>query len=679
MRFLFDILRAFSSVLASRAARTMCRVLTVGLVVATVGCTQTRAPKLVGETDLRVDKVTLSPREGEAKPDVDFAPLYPKLGSRPGSALYTDRFYNPFRVAEDRRRVLTYLQSLGYFDAVVDEPRVRVDEKAQKVDLTITFAAGPRYALAEVRVTGAPQEAEDAARALVPAHAGDRYDLEVMRVVRYDMAAVLQRAGFGHARVYVRTYVDRAARTVSIVYFADPGPRTRVGKVRVEGNRKVATADIEERLGLHEGDAYSLTAKEKAELDLLDTGAFAGAVVESTADVETYVGDVPDTGGVIEPERVTDDGSLRPRALPDAIDLVVHVDEAPSARVRLRGTVEADPTRGDVTAGAELQLRNALGSQHHLTFRARAGYGYLWSDDTDTPGGVYGDALARYTRPGAIGRLGDARLSVRFRDVLYPGFHLRELFAGPGLRVTIARGLFVEGDVGFRLAGQADFGAFDEPTRQAFALARSDVYRGAEASAALVFDGRNDVIEPSRGVFFALRGTASPGGPLATNRYLVVATEARAYVGITTSFSLALRASGGWVFGWDDSGVPLGPRLFGGGPFGFRGTGRDRLSPVAPGVDRPEVVGGLSLTELTAELRYLPALKQAGFAVFVDAGGAGRRANPFATGVNVAAGIGPRLRLWYVPLAVDLATQIVKDGEVGEQRFLVLARIGEAF
>lgn len=662
------------------------------------GCAQTRAAKLPGETDLRVDRVTITPRKAGEGTDVDFGPLLPKLGSRPGNALYTDRFYNPFRVAEDRRRVLAYLVSLGWFEAEVDEPRVRVDEASGKVELVITFTPGPRYALAGVRTEGAPAGTEDALTSRVPVHAGqagDGIDLEAMRVARYEMAAALQREGFGHARVLVRTYVDRTKREVTVVYFADPGPRTKVGRIRVEGNRTVSTEDVLDRLGLRPGDPWSLTAKEKAELDLLDTGAFTGAVLETTADVETYLGDVPDSGGVVADERVASDGSLLPRSVPEVIDVVVHVDEAPRARVRLRATIEADPTRGDATAGAELDLRNALGSQHHLLFRARAGYGVLWEDDTDTPSGLYGDALARYTRPGAIGRLGDGRLSVRFRDVLYPGSHLRELFAGPGLRVTMARGLFVEADAGFRLGQQVDLGPFDDATRRDLALPSRDDARGAVASAALVLDDRNDPIEPTRGLFLALRGEVSPGGALATHRWGLVAPEGRAYVGLSSSFSLALRASGGWIFGWDESGVPLGPRFFGGGAFGMRGVGRDRLSPTALGgcasgtsvpgplgVDptcRGEVVGGLSLVESSVELRYLPPLKQAGLAVFVDAGGAGRRANPFASGVNVAVGLGPRLRLWYVPLAVDVATQIVKDGTIDDHRVLVFARVGEAF
>ena len=669
---------------------SMWKGLAVGIfAIFTVACAHTRAEKLPGETELEVSRVTIVPADGKA--NEDFAPLLPRLGSRPGNALYTNRNYNPVRVAEDRRRVLTYLQSKGWFDARVEEPDIRVDEANRRVDITFTYDRGPRYALASVGFQGAPPGTESALDARITARPGETYDLETMRVARYDMAQDLQRLGYGHARVYIRTYIDRATHGVRVVYFADPGPLTRVGQITIEGTKKVDASDVRARLGLEPGQPYTLSRKEKAELDLYDTGAFAGVVVETNADIETYFGDVPDSGGLIEPERVAADGSLKPRALPERIDLVVHLDEAPTARVRLRGSVEADPTRGDATAGAELQLRNAFGSQHHVTLRGRIGYGVLFADDVDTPGGLYGDALARYTRPSLLGRLVDGRLTARFRDVLYPGFHFRELFVGPGVRSTLARDLFVETDVGFRLGQEVDFGSFDPATRARFALAESRTYRGAELSGALVWDARNDPVEPMRGHLLALRVAASPGGPFATNRYGLVAPEARGFLPISSSFSFGLRASAGWIFGWDDSGVPLGPRFFGGGSYGHRGFGRDRMSPRAPADCAPNptpggapvcdatLVGGLSILESSLELRYLPALKQAGLVVFVDAGGAGARANPLESGISIAAGIGPRLRLWYVPLSVDLSHQFVQGAELGNHRFLVFARIGEAF
>ena len=109
----------------------------------------------------------------------------------------------------------------------------------------------------------------------------------------------------------------------------------------------------------------------------------------------------------------------------------------------------------------------------------------------------------------------------------------------------------------------------------------------------------------------------------------------------------------------------------------MRGFGRDQLSPAVGAV----LVGGRSLVESSAELRWLPFRKQLGAAAFIDAGQAGAGANPFADGISLAAGAGFRLRLWYVPIALDLAYRLVDSdrADVAWNRVLAFARVGEAF
>ncbi|HEY6036912.1 MAG TPA: BamA/TamA family outer membrane protein, partial [Kofleriaceae bacterium] len=102
-----------------------------------------------------------------------------------------------------------------------------------------------------------------------------------------------------------------------------------------------------------------------------------------------------------------------------------------------------------------------------------------------------------------------------------------------------------------------------------------------------------------------------------------------------------------------------------------------QLSPAVGAV----LVGGRSLVEASAELRWLPYRKQIGAAAFVDAGQAGAGANPFETGISVAAGAGFRLRLWYVPIALDLAYRAIDADRAGLawNRVLAFVRVGEAF
>ncbi|RYE94201.1 MAG: hypothetical protein EOO75_02585 [Myxococcales bacterium] len=651
------------------------------------GCHKQRPEKVPGETDLEIESVQLR-ADDSSRLHLETAPLLNKLGLRRGGPIYTHRYYNPFRLAEDRRRIQSYWQTGGYYDAQVAEPEVTI---GKRVAVRWVVHEGPRYELLSVDVRHAPPGFAGTLRAMAPSNPGQVYDLEAMRVARYDMAAVLQRAGYGHARVYSRAFVDRAARRFHWVYLVDAGPLTRVRSVRIEGLHRLSPEVVTRRAGFAPGDPFSLDREERAEFDLLDLGSFASANVDSGADVEQYVGDVPDSGGVLTDDQIDEQGNLRPRPLSADLDLVIRVVEAPRTQVKLRAGVEADPTRADATAGGELWRRDLGDGPHHLTVEGRLGYGHFWDDNdrVGRPSGLYGEALVRTTHPGLLGRVVDGRLTARYRDTLFPDFHLRELTAGPGLRSTLARGLFLDLDALFRRGQQVGLGAFDLATRSSLELPADDVSLGLQVDASIVHDRRNDPAEPTTGHLLALRSSLSPGGPLGTHRYLRVEPEARAFVPLNAAFSLGARASAGWAFLGTDDGIPQGARLFGGGAYGFRGVGRDRLSPTAERcVERDgatvcdrALVGGLSLTEASLELRYLPPLQQAGLVVFADLGGSTATANPFGDGLSAAVGFGPRIRLWYLPISIDYAYGFLARGDTASPRdgSRLFLRIGEAF
>ena len=630
--------------------------------------------------------VEILPRAGETLA-VDYHPLLESLGLRKRSLVRPERRFNPYRLAEDRRRIASYLAQVGRFDAEVSEPDLVYADHHEEVSVTWRVHEGPAYAIGAVHLVGAPAEQESMLRSMVPFGPGSPIDLATYRPLRRTMAEALQDEGYGHARVYSRAFVDRAARTVDWFYYVDAGPRTRIGAIAIEGNKNVSAEVIRDRIGLTPGDAYSTRAKRRAELALLDTGAFASAVVMSDADIQTGPPEHPDTGGVLAPEQIDADGNLVPRQLDSNVALRVSVVEAPARQLRVEAGVEGDPTRIDSYAGARIWLRNLFGPQHHLVLEGSVGYGWLVDDESTDPTGVYGSALARYVHPGWLTRRLDLRTTAQYRDVVYPDAQLRDVSAGPGARLLVADQVFVDIDALFRRARTRELGPFDAMTIDRLSLATESVAQGGELDASFIVDKRDDGLEPTSGYLFALRGAVAPGGALGTHTWSQVGPEARGFLPIAGAWSLAARASSGWVFAGAD-GAPLGARLFGGGAWGMRGFGRDRLSPAAcidamDGSCEEALVGGMSLFEGSLEARYLPFRKQIGLAAFADVGGAGARANPFATGVSTAFGLGGRLRTWYVPISIDVSYRLLEESELSSpdtlDPYLVFFRIGEAF
>ena len=643
------------------------------------GCHQPKFATVPGQTDLAVTAVAIEPREG-AKLAVDYKPLFENLGLRAKSAIRPERTFNEFRLNEDRRRIEAYLHAAGRFDAQVDEPELKYS--VDGVAVTWRVFEGDAYQIGSVQLVGAPAEHEAMLRAMIPFGAGDAIDLETYRPLRRAMAEALQDRGYGHARGYSRAFVDRDAKTVAWFYYIDAGPQTRIGSLKVEGNNKVPAEVILERAGLAPGRDYSTAEKRRAELALLDTGAFASAVVLSDADVQSGPPEHPDTGGVLAPEQVDGEGKLVPRKLPDALAVRVIVVEAPARQFRAEVGLEADPTRIDAYVGARMMLRNLFAPQHHVVLEGNAGYALRVANADDPAKGMYGSALAQYLHPGFIARNLDVRVTTRWRDVLYPSALLREVVAGPGVRTTLAPGVFIDVDAYYRFGRSIDLPALDAMSVAELQLPTTNDSRGAEFVASFMADRRNDRVEPTSGWLLGLSGSYAPGGPLSDHRWLQLIGDARGFVPLGASWSVGARTSAGVVLLPGDNGVPLGPRLFGGGSYGMRGYGRNQLSPAACSDAMCDVlVGGLSLVESSVEVRYLPFRKLYGAAAFVDAGGVGAGTNAFENGVSAAVGLGARIRSWYLPIALDFSYRVVEDNRFGGgiDRLLVFFRIGEAF
>ena len=236
-----------------------------------------------GATRVHVKAVRIVAPEGQEL-SVDYAPLYDKLGLRKGNFIKPERKYNPFRLAEDRRRIEAYLHTLGRFDAKVDEPKVKFDDK-DRVEVTWDVHEGEAYRVAAVNIETAPPEQEAMLQSMVTFGPGDLIDLEAYRPLRRRMAERLQDEGYGHARVYSRTFAHRDSKKVHLFYYVDAGPRTRIRSIKVAGNARIPEGLIRNRVGLAVGSAYSTKAKRRAELALLDTGAFASVLVTSNSDI----------------------------------------------------------------------------------------------------------------------------------------------------------------------------------------------------------------------------------------------------------------------------------------------------------------------------------------------------------------------------------------------------------
>lgn len=604
---------------------------------------------------------------------LDFGPLLSQLGLRPGNLILPPRDFNAFRLAEDRRRIAVFAADNGYFEAVVSEPQVT--PKGVKVSVRWQVELGPRYRIGEVKLSGAPTELSEKMWTAIVFGKGADVHVDDYRTLRHSLADTLRWSGYSHARVYSRAWIHRASKTVDWYYFADPGPKTQIAAITVQGNVRVPMQDILDRSGLRIGDAFGTRERMRAQLALMDTGSLASVVILSDEDIHKGPPESSDTGG--QPQ-VDEHGNLKTRTLARGLHLKISVVEKPRREWRIEVGSEVDPSRSDVFAETRLVFRDLVKAGLHVVTQGMVAYGYELGGSSQ-PLGVYGTASWQLVKDSAFGTSLDLRGVVSLEHTLFPGAAVREYAAGPGFRTRLADKLYLDVDLRAYVARETEVLDLDAMERASVGLAEKLRSHGTRASASIVRDARNNGIEASDGYFASASAEYAPSWFGASHKWTRLGVDLRGFHPLSLKHSVAARLSGSWLLGAGDAGVPLHRRLFGGGSYGFRGYGRQELSPTLDG----EEVGGQSLVEASLEARFLPPRELYGAIAFVDVGAVALQHNPLANGLSSAIGIGGRARSFYIPIAVDLSYRLVEENALVSPLALapwsVFLRLGEAF
>jgi len=496
---------------------------------------------------------------------------------------------DPYLLGVDADRIRAAYLRRGFF-AVTVTPAV--ESRGGPQIATFTVAEG-RRAVSRIEITGLPSDvAPAAARARVELGDGAPFDYDAYDAGKQPLAALVQGAGYAHARVDGAVTSDPTGAVAIVRYTVEPGPRCAFGAVRI-GPLAVAPdleAAVRARLPFAPGDRYAPGLLTAAQAEIYAIGRFSSVTVEPDRSSGGPVIDVvvelrPATrhqihggGGLgLEPLTYEVRGLAGGGLVPAAYPLVAAAVEARVAVTVPRGA----STGGDVQP--KLRLLGSLQQIDLLVPRLRG----------EIEGGFDYQTVEAYTWIGVHVRAGvGAPLGPRWLQARI-GWLLEEL-------------AFT--DIDPLIDSQTDPVA--QTARQRLGLTGSQRIGAYEAS--LVADLRDERIEPHRGLYAAVTaavGRYAGGEP----RYLQVTPELRGYLSVGDTV-IAVRARAGQILG----DVPVTERYFSGGTSGQRGYSERQLAPRAvltvdgcsdtgqgmPGAPASAIViGGAGLIETGIELR----------------------------------------------------------------------------
>jgi translocation and assembly module TamA len=551
----------------------------------------------------------------------------------------------PSSAFEARRRaagvsesIIAVLRSEGYYGYSID---VDVDD-GPPLRGVVRVATGPQFRIDRLNVdfegTRVATEANRVTLTRMEQTLASNPDLQpgqpgrAQTVLAGEAAglALLRNSGFADAvPLPRRVVVDHATATVQPTLVYDPGLLVTLGGLEISGQTRTLPRWLRLLPDWQAGDTFNPGHLQTLQRRLLETGAYSGVTVS--------LSDQTPTDGEGSSRTVLVQLTDKPQSL---IETEISYSTSEGFGGNLTYSRFNVFGRGDTSSfGLRLaEIEKSLSAQLRLPHWQRAEQPAILSleafqDDTEA------------FRETGVG----ASLDVTRR---YSEFS----FVSLGARANINRGRepsFLNPREGI----ERDYVAL--AGRAAFALDRTD--NRLNPTHGYRLDG---VLEPT-----VLFGDAELG-------FARLQLQATGYQSLTPRLVLAGRANSAALLNGSIPEVPSARRLYVGGGGSVRGYEFQGIGPRYADENRTPV-GGLSLFEVSAEVRYRLENSRFGFVGFLDAGSLSSTQTPDFSDIRTGAGLGVRYFLDFAPIRFDLAVPL--DSRRGGSDIQVYIGVGQGF
>ncbi len=541
----------------------------------------------------------------------------------------------PRSLAQARRRAekageqaRSVMRSQGYYGA---EIKARIDEFTAESDdakpkppaPVLVINSGPQFTFSKVFVsykdTAPDVEFEVNKTAIIaagkPAIAADVVAAE-FRAVAY-----LKSHGYPEATILPRkAVVDHKAKTMSIEYKLTVGDKTVFGDIEQTGSAKLAKSWPNMISPFEQGELFSNKHLNRLSSRVTATGVF------------------------------------------DSATAVLSDDKVPNADGTVTRNIILNVEQGDLnTITGEVGYSTTDGSGFDLSYERRNFIGYA---QTLT--------LASTVKTNQIQFGADYNIPYFYREdrALNLGTEIahEDTDAFTGERISI-NGLLTQ-KISRKL--KIGLGAGLEASRFEENGAEVEAYL-FEGLGRATYDSRNSILDPEKGIHIETNAVPTYNFARQDGLFTTVEAGVSNYQRISPSLIVAGRVKAGTIFGANQESVPLNRRFYGGGGGSVRGFGFQSISPLNAEGD---LIGGRSITEASAELRY-HGKSPFGAVAFVDAGSVVSNDLPNLNDVRYGAGVGVRYHTSFAPIRADIAIPLNKrDGDNSVQVYI---SIGQAF
>jgi outer membrane protein assembly complex protein YaeT len=583
---------------------------------------------------------------------VDESRLKNALATKQSSKLPWGRknYFDRSRFDADLKRIQAFYADRGFPDARVTGFDVKLNDKQDAVDITLTISEGEPVKVVAVNFEGfdvIPPDHLNEMNKRMPLAIGEPRDRQEV-VVTHELAVnELRDHGYPYAKVTTDENDGPDGKSATITFKAEPGPLAHFGPVEIVGNQSVSARVIERQVTYKPGDLYRRSIVQDTQRRLYGMELFQFVNVEA-----------------LNPEQ-----------------------QSPEVRTRIT-VAEGKHQRVNFGVGYGTEENGRVdGEYHHVNFLggARTGGGHARYSSLDrglridfnqpylfTPHMSFGaDAQQWYTyTPAYRSAVTGAKATLTHRGSAQFSWAVSmtsertsssiqpEVLNNPTLRATLI-------SLGFNPDTLEQQGTLH--------AAGLDLQRSTADS----------LLNAHRGYQVAFHAEAAGKYLPGTYNYTAVSIDGRHYIPVSERLVVAHRVQLGNInaAGDDPAQVPFSKKFFLGGAGSVRGWGRYEISPLSSGLP----IAGNALFAFSSEAR-MNLRGNLGGVLFLDAG------NVWADDWKIDLGdlryaVGPGLRYLTPigPVRFDFGYQLnpipglIIDGAPQKRRWRIHFSIGQAF
>jgi len=470
-------------------------------------------------------------------------------------------------------RVEAFYQDHGFIRVSVLDPRIEVNKKAKKINITVPVEEGSRYRIESIKIKGDGTFTDDELFEVVQSKKGEQYNVSKVREDVSRISDLYSTRGFAYADVNPVTKIIDDKKVVELGIEIEKGKKVYVGKITILGNVSSRDNVIRREFRLQEGDLFDSEKLRRSKQRINNTQFF------EDVKIDTKRGENP-----------------------DLIDITTTVTERPTGSISVGAGFSSVEK---VIFTGSISQNNLLGRGQRLVF-------------STSLSAIRSDFNLSFTEPRLFDTEILAGVDLFNRDQKFFSFDSRR--RGGGVRLGKALTEYDSVGINYRFE---DVRITDVDPADVTEFLKNENRITSRISPTYTRDTRDDFLNPSKGSRHVVRFEVA-GGPLGGSDFLKSGYEYTFYHPIIGKLVGAVHAEINWAGAYNGDSVPAFERFFMGGANSLRGF---NIRDVGPLNGLGEPVGGTKSLLFNVELQFPFSKAFRGF-VFYD------RGNVFGSGVG---------------------------------------------